>query len=535
MFIKKKTFWLMLFLICLGCFLRLIFIDKPDGLWNDEYLSWMIASIPLGKKFVHEVMAQCHMPFYYLYLKFFIHFFGNSDLMLRLTSVLPGLIAIPTMYFAGKEFKDEKLGILCASFVTLSSFLIYFSQEVRFYGLLFLFSILTLLFTLKLIRKPNLSNLIFYILSNFLIIFTHTIGFIFVLLNFLFVSFCLIKTNKKYKKPIITSWLCISTICLICIPLIFNFYNSHPLSQWWSHFTISKIGFLITDYFSPILTNLVSAPDSFFYHFSLMFIIFSILPSIIALAGIIKAIKSKNNEILGLFYVTVAFLFILILMAISGKLLFITKYTIEIYPILILTAAYGILQFKQNWRYILIFLFCFLNLFYMLASTKSAPKLHRSEGHKIVANLLKNADLKPGDLIVINYYPQNRFEKYFNFDKYRVIAITKSSFPEYLGISSSKDFEKLNKNFFKSKFKSEILNKLKPNQKVSIVVLNDVAIYSPMQMQLILDKGIYKKMPIFFLAFSQLKNDFLIEGIQRLQIQRIEEKGSWAVLTFKRR
>lgn len=532
--LKKKTFWLMLFLIILGTVLRLIFINKPDGLWNDEYLSWMIASIPIGKKFIQEVMAQCHMPFYYLYLKFFIHFLGNSDLMLRLTSVLPGVLAIPTMYSVGKEFKDERLGILCASFVTLSSFLIYFSQEVRFYGLLFLFSSLSLLFTLKLFHKQNLSNFIFYLISNFMIIITHTIGVIFVLFNFAFTSYWLLKNNNKCKKIIINSWIVIGIIALICLPLLYNISTSHPLSQWWSHFTVSKLAFLFTDYFSPILTNLVSAPDNFFYHFSILFIIFAILPSAIAIAGIIKAVRSQNNEILVLLYVSFAFIFVLFLMAISNKLLFITKYSIEVYPTLILTAAYGLLKFEKNLKTILIFLFCFLNLFYIIASTKSAPKLHRSEGHKIVAEILKNAGLNKDDLIVLNYYPKNRFEKYFNFDKYRVIAITKGSFPEYLGVNSVNGFSKIDNKYFENKFKSEIFNKLRPNQKVAIVVLNDVAIYSPTQMQLLLNNGNYTKIPLLFLAFSQLKNDFISEGLQKLQIQRIEEKGSWAVITFKK-
>lgn len=195
----------MLFVVTLGTCLRLIFIDKPDGLWNDEYVSWFIASIPLGKKFIDAVFAQCHMPFYYLYLKFFIHYFGNSDLMLRLTSVLPGVLSIFSMYFVGKEFKDEKLGILCASLTAISSFLIYFSQEVRFYGLLFLFASLSLLFTLKLIKKQNLLNIVFYVISNLLIIFTHTIGFVFVFLNLIFVSFWLKKSQKERHAELVSA------------------------------------------------------------------------------------------------------------------------------------------------------------------------------------------------------------------------------------------------------------------------------------------------------------------------------------------
>lgn len=538
-----KTFWVMFFILILATFLRLIFIDKPDGLWNDEYISWQIASIPLGPKFIHEVISQCHMPFYYLYLKFFIHFFGNSDLMLRLTSVITGVLAIPAMYFVGKEFKDSGLGVLCASFTALSSFLIYLSQEVRFYSILFLFASLSLLFTLRLGRKQTFSNFILYLIFNLLIIFTHTIGFIFVIFNLIFLSIWLLKTDNKYKKLIIAVWGVVFLFGLFASPFGCKVAMSHPLSQWWGIFTLSKIGFLITDYFSPVLINIVSAPDNFLFLFgygvkiALNFMIFAILPSLIAISGMIKALKTKEYRTSGLFYVCLAYIFVLIAMAISGKLMFITKYSIEIYPILLLIVAFGLNEFKNGWRKFLIFSFIFLNLFYILVNSNSAPRMHRAEGHKIVADLLKNADLKPGDIILLNYYPKDRFEKYFDFSKYNVISINKGNFSEYLGVDSKEKFKSIDKKYFDKKFVNDIINipgkKLGRGKKFAVVILNDVAIYSPVQMQVLLnDENQYQKAPFLFLVFSELKNEIFDECLKYLQIKRGEQKGSWTVVTF---
>lgn len=533
---KNRIFWLMLFIVSLGTILRLIFIDKPDGLWNDEYVSWAIASIPISKNFFHEIASQCHMPFYYFYLKFFIHFFGNSDLMLRLTSVLPGILSIIAMYFVGKEFMDEKLGILCASITSLSSFLIYFSQEVRFYELLFLFSSLALLFTLRLSRQQNILNLILFLTSNLLIIFTHTIGFIFVFFNLVLISFWLGK-NKGFKKPIIKIWSVIIIFGLLIFPLAYRIIAFHPLSQWWGHFNLSRIGFLITDYFSPILTNLVNAPDNFLYNFSLSFLIFAIVPSVIAFAGLINALKTKEYKITGLFYLCLAFILFLAAMAIGGKLVFITKYSIEIYPALIVLVSFGLLEFKKPLRYFLIFMFCFLSLFYILSMPNSAPKLHRPEGHKIIADLLKNADLNAGDIILLNYYPKDRFKKYFNFDKYRVISINKGTYTQYLAKNTGDAKIDLGNrdNYLFKKLKNEIFDQLKSGQKVSVVVLNDVAMYSPTQMQLLINKDQeYLKIPYLFLIFSYLKNEEINDCLNNLQIMKIEEKGSWIVLTFQK-
>lgn len=535
--LKNKSFWLMLFILALGFALRLIFIDKPDGLWNDEYISWAIAAIPFGKKFISAVIAQCHMPFYYLYLKFFIHFFGNSDLMLRLTSVLIGMLSICSMYFVGKEFskdkKDDRLANLCASITAISSFSIYFSQEVRLYELLFFFSSLSLIFTLRLGKDQNIRNLVFYILSNFLIIFTHTIGFVFVIFNLAFTSFWLLKTNNEYKKTIKITWSVFALLLLISSPLMYKVFTSHPYSQWWGHFTLSKVAFMITDYFSPILTNIVNAPDNFFYHFNLRFFIYAILPSIIAISGIVKALKSKKYEVLGLFYVCLAFVLFLVTLAIAGKLMFITKYSMEIYPILISLFGLGLLEFKKGLRTFLIFTFCFLNLYYVLYSPLSAPRMHRSEGHKIVADLLKNAKLNNEDFILLNYYPKDRFEKYFDFNCYKVISINKGNFFDYLGLKSEKDFSQINNKSFDTKLDDEVIKKLKPNQKLAVVILNDVAMYSPVQIEAIRnDEKLYKKAPFLFVVFSYFKNETLKEGLAKLKILRIEQKGSWTVVTF---
>lgn len=539
MIIKKKTFWLMLFIVILGTALRLIFINKPDGLWNDEYVSWYIASIPYGKAFWDAVFAQCHMPFYYFYLKFFIHFFGNDDTMLRLTSVIPGVLSIISMYFVGKEFKDKKLGLLCATVTSISSFLIYFSQEVRFYELLFLFSSFVLLFTLKLMKEQKTVNIIFFIIFNLLVIFTHTLGFVFVFFNLLFLTILypspefLQLTSSLGNSPspprgegsnkIIVSWGGIILLSIIGLPLLVKIFTTHTSSQFWGHFTVAKLGFLITDYFSPVLTNIVSSPDNFFYDFSIKFIVFVILPSSIAIAGIIKAIRSKKLAFLPsyLLALCLSYILVLIITALTGKIVFITKYSIEIYPILLLLMAYGLLEFKNKTRYFLIFLFCFLNLFYILTDKNSVPKLHRPEGHKIVAGLLKNAELNNGDFILLNYYPQQRFEKYFNFREYKVISINKGNYAEYQN-------EK-----FVPKFKKEILDRLKHSQKLAIVILKDVSMYSPMQIQALkTNKNEYKKIPTLFLVFSDLKNKEMKEGLKTLQILRIEDKGSWAVVTF---
>lgn len=527
-------------IVILGIILRLIFIDKPDGLWNDEYVSWMIAAAPFNNGFISAVKSQCHMPFYYLYLKFFMTLFGQSDLLLRLTSVFAGILSIIAMYFTGRE-KDEKTGLTCASLTAISSFLIYYSQEVRLYSVLFLFSALSLLYTLRCIKNPVKKNFVLCALFNFLILFTHTIGFVFVFFNLIFLS---INLYKQFKKVIITVWLTIFAGGIILSPLILKILTTQSFSQWWGHFSISKLGFLFTDYFSPVLTNLTNAPDKFLYAPKLAF--FMLVPTFIATVCIIKSlIKNKFN--IELFAVFAGTVLILITASLTGKLVFITKYSIEIYPILIFLACSGLTSINNKIiKNSLIIIYCFISVGYIILHPYSAPKMRRAEGHKIMTDILTRMDLKKNDIILLEYYPQTRFQKYFDFSPYRVVEIHKGNFPMYL--SPSRTYEDAYKNgktiyksvfsskqntYFQSMLNNQIFNRMENGQSVVMAVLNSVSFYSPQSMEKITaDENLYNKEPLLFLVFSYVKNKTFAEMLEKLAIVKFEQKGNWTLIKF---
>ena len=535
----KKNKFILLIILLFAIVLRLIFIDKPDGLWNDEYVSWMIASKNIGSGFWEAIKSQCHMPLYYFYLKFVMLLFGNSDLILRLSSVLTGLSAIPVMFLVGKE-KDEQTGMLCAGFCAISSFLIYYSQEVRLYSILFLISALCLLYTIRLINNPNRKNLILCILYNLLIILTHTIGFVFVFFNLLFISF---KLFKNYKKIVLSIWSIIILSSCPFLGLAYKIMTMQTFSQWWNHFSISQIGFLITDYFSPILTNLTSAPSKFLY-LPAELIPVMLIPAILAIICIIKSCH-KNKFNLGLFLVAFGTVMILAVASISGKLVFITKYSIEIYPILIYLACTCRFDNKKI-NNIIIILYCLLSLGYLLFHPYSAPKMHRAEGHNIPVQMLKNMQLKKDDYILLIYYPHDRFEKYFDFSDYNVISVNKGNFVDFIsndityndvyknGKAIYKNlFLSDNNNYLGNKLKKEIFDNMRVGQSIVMVVLNSVAFYTPEEIkQIAKDDNLYSQTPLLFLVFSYLKKEIFYDSAKIFVPQKVEKKGNWMVVKF---
>ena len=520
---------------------RLICINKQDGLWNDEYVSWMIAATPFSDRFFNAVKSQCHMPFYYLYLKFFMMIFGQSDLLLRLTSTLTGILSVIVMYYVGKE-KDKKNGLFCAAATAISSFLIYYSQEVRLYSVLFFFSALTLLFSIKCIKNPCKKNFSLLGINSFLVLFTHTIGFVYIFFNLLFIS---INLYKNYKKKIVTIWISLCIGGAVLLPLIWKIFTTESFSQWWGEFYLSRIGYLLTDYFSPILTNLTNAPETF--RTDILFIICAIIPTVIACYGILKSLKSNRlNQ--GLFATTIATIIVLSIASLMGKLVFITKYSIEIYPTLIFLACYGIGEIDNRIiKKSLICTYCLISITYLIFSPISAPKIRRAEGHKIMTDILQRMSPKKDDIILLEYYPQNRFEKYFDFSDYKTISINKGNFPEYL--SENTDYNtayKNGKNIYKNmllrkspnyhfinKLKTEILNQMTLNQSVIMVTLDTVSFHPPEEViSIVKDQEIYKKEPLLFLLFSYIKEDSFNILANNLAITRIEKKGNWTIIKF---
>ena len=537
-YIKQHSY--ILGILILALILRLLFINKPDGLWNDEYISWMISATPFSNGFINEMKSQCHMPFYYLYLKFFMTLFGQSDIILRLTSVFAGIISVIAMYFAGKE-KDKRTGLLCAGFSAISSFLIYYSQEVRIYSILFFFSALTLLYTLKTLKNPDKKNLILCIFSNLMIMFTHTIGFVFVLFNLIFLS---VNLFKKYKKTIIIIWSCLCISGLAMMPIVLKIFTTQSFSQWWGSFSISRIGYLFTDYFSPVLTNLTNCPE--FFRHDILFIICAIIPSLIAIVLIIKSlIKNKTN--IGLFSIALLTTVVLAAAAILGKLVFITKYSIEIYPILIYLACSGLSDIEnKKLRNIIIILYSTISIGYLIFHPTSAPKIRRAEGHKIMTDILTRMDLQKGDVVLLEYYPKQRFEKYFDFSDYKTVSINKGNFSKYITPETSynqayKNGKKIYKNYFlgqrntyfENKLQKTITNKLRPNQSVVMVTLDSVSFHPPEEVKSIAaDKETYSKEPLLFLIFSYIKETTFNELAKSLQVTKLEKKGNWTIIKF---
>ncbi len=559
---KNNTFFKLFIIFLIAFLLRFWFLEKPEGLWNDEYVSWFIASQNSFSDFLTEMFRNCHAPLYYIYLKLWMFLFNDSDISLRISSVIPSLLTVIVMFLIGKEVKNIKLGLLCCFFTAINSFNIYFAQEVRLYSLLILFSSLSLLFFIHLEKKQNTQNYILFFIINALICATHTLGIIFSFFNISTLFFLLHRENKifiKKSQNIISLIKYISPfifVVLLISPFLFTVAFSNSLSQFWSDFSISKIIFNFIDYFSPIQTNIVNVPDTIFAYIikdnkiNYIFILFAIVPALIALIGIIRGIKEKNIAINYYLISSALYFLTLIILSILGKIILITKYSCEVYPILILVFALGLFSIKKEViKKSFVVIFIIINIFYLITSLDSAPRRTRSEGHLAVVKLLENSRLKNNDFVILTYYDKDKFERYLNKNiNYNFYSINKFNF-NYFMFNNNDYYETIHhgktiyRNYFKE-FPNKIvikyvndnfISKMKKGDRIGIIFLNTVSFLSNDKIQnIIKDNKEYERTPFIFLTFSALKNSLLYSFKDKYKIDSITQAGDWTLFVFKK-
>ena len=545
--------FILLFLILVGFCIRIIFLDKPEGLWNDEYIGWWISSTGIKEGLIHKIFSNCHMPLYYFYLKGWMALFGESDFVLRFSSVFIGVLCIVSSYFLGKTFKDKNCGLLCALFTTFSSFAIYFSQEVRPYSLIFLISSLLSIFFIKTVRNLTKTDFLLYIFFNFLLLITHTISFVYVFFNLLIFSIIVFKIKSELRVKIGLTYMALILLFSPLLPFLISVLSRETLSQNWGEFTVSKIVFCFVDYFTPVLTNITNSPVnliSFIKSQTLFQLIgFVLFPFSCASFFLIKALHQKNKELLSLTLCALLYFISLIIAAMMGKLVLSTKYSVEVFPTLILLFAFGAMNLTKKIGRILIFLY-FASCLIYVCTNPNAPQLQtRNEGHRVPAILLQQANLAKDDYIISLYHQLFRYEKYLDFKPYNVINIDKNNIGKYIvneNYHSSRlatdgkavlydSFQFKNDNNIDKNF-DKIFVQIPQGKKIHIIIPAQVAFFSSNDLKRIVqNKQEYKRTQIIFLAFSYAKIKLINSASKYCELVATQVHHPWYVLTLQKK
>ena len=131
---SSRREWLVVgLLMVLALALRLY--KQGNSLDVDELLTLRGASQPFL-----DVLSHRLYPVLYA-IEYFFLAFGETEFILRLPSVIAGVLCVPAMHVLGKKAYGRSAGYLSAFLVAASSYHVYHSQVARYYAIVMLLSI----------------------------------------------------------------------------------------------------------------------------------------------------------------------------------------------------------------------------------------------------------------------------------------------------------------------------------------------------------------------------------------------------------
>lgn len=195
---KKKFLMALFFILLLGIALRVLNLNKYP-LWYDEALT-VLQSQNIGEIRLRDFIA----PLYIFFIWLWKHI-GDSEIALRLPSVIFGSLSILMMFFIGEKFFSEKTGLISAFITAISPFQIYYSQEVRMYSLMTLLTLLSVYFLMKSLEDGKIRFWFGFVTANLFNIYSHYIGVLFWLAEAIYIVIFFRELDKKIFKRCLLS------------------------------------------------------------------------------------------------------------------------------------------------------------------------------------------------------------------------------------------------------------------------------------------------------------------------------------------
>lgn len=396
---NKSSPVILLALILLGLILRLYGLGDK-AVWYDEADS--IANAEKDLAFVNAGAFQ-YKPVYFMLLKLWMNLFGGGELINRFLSVIFGVLTVFLIYKTGKMLFNDKVGLISAFILAISSFHIYHSQQIRQHSFLTFLTLLSFFFFLKLITTPSYIYLIYNALVNIIILGTHPYGLSVIVAQNLFFLF------RIKDKALKTKW-ALSQLAVLCCVLWFFVPNRALISEkiWWiakpnfgslietfETFSFGGWSYGIGDF--KIDTELLRIPKYLLVIYAVLFI-FGLIPYKN------NAVNFSNSlDVNDRIFLLISWLFVPIGLAflwpvIHYRSVYAIKHLIIVSPAYYILLARGIYQLKRSWIQVpIVLVILFLSAFSWRVMYGNDLHPHWEEAADYV-----RANVQKGDIIVVS-------------------------------------------------------------------------------------------------------------------------------------
>lgn len=362
--------------------------------WLDELMSASFSNPANSFSYMfNQTISDVHPPLYQTILWSWYHIFGFNEFAGRALSAIIGSIGVFAVFLSGKEFFNKEVGLYAAIIAATNFFLIYYSQEVRSYSLLFLFSTISYVYLLKTIRDYSKKNFILYLLFTVSLVYTHYFGFFLVATQVFVFIFYFIKEKRNRKQLALLALITAIVLIVSLLPLIEHILANEAKKSFWIG---RPRGDFILQYMGYYVQN------AYLQGVFLLTILFSLI-------YLFQKSQNKNYKtiiVVLLLWILIGYMLPYIRSIISTPLLT-PRNTIMVIPALILLISYGIYLLKDTaLKIITIGTIVFLSI-YQLNYTDYYDNVDKQQWREVLFEVSKSKKPIPS-YDFIGYYPVYR-------------------------------------------------------------------------------------------------------------------------------
>lgn len=245
----EKNFTILLLALFLAAGFE-AFILTGAALWHDEAFSVLLTEYGF-QEMIYRTGLDVHPPFYYILLKIWLAFSGDSLFAVRFFSLFFGFLGTITLFWLVREiFKDRKFALIASLLLAFNSFFIQFVIEARMFTLGIFLVILSTVFIVKALSSRKFFWWILYAVSASLGIYTHYYVFFSILAQVLFLMYWIFKetgfnlksfmSNPNFKYAFLTYFL-VALSFLPWLKTVLNQFKQVEESYWIPAMNFSSI------------------------------------------------------------------------------------------------------------------------------------------------------------------------------------------------------------------------------------------------------------------------------------------------------
>ncbi|MBN3039657.1 MAG: glycosyltransferase family 39 protein [Candidatus Omnitrophica bacterium] len=444
---------LIIFLLCL---LSAFFVFAGINLYplfGDEYQS-IIAAKNLGSNIFNLN--------YFFLLNLWMRF-GNSEIWLRSLSAIFGIITVIILYFCGKKVGGRKAGLLTGFLSSSSPFLVYQSQQLRFYSFFIMATALFMLTSFNFLNdKKSTKTRIYLILSGLLLLFSHAFSLLVISAQLPAVLIISLPKKQRIKAVIITSLSIIFLLALGLVPslrsIIWGFVQSHsntahrldmvirPVSlinflKLPFTFFIFTFGYSVYPFFNPLLQAFIAL--------AMLLVVF------LSIKGSAQMFKIKSSVYMPAIYFLAVVVAFIIIDPFGGAWAcgLEPRHVAFAWPVFIICLSVAISKLSKKTVLSILFFFIIVNLFSLVARQKKLWLYSEMIDYRKASELAyQAASLKPmlmfdGQGLPIDYYFPKDLERFSLFEKSKYEILKTASTKEEILIVKNNTIARLKYRF----------------------------------------------------------------------------------------